>query len=87
MFKRCIIIPAFNEEENIISVVEGVRNHTDADIIVINDGSTDLTGERAKEAGDYAETYIWLWNVPMVPGLPDSELGWKHGVPSGAAPW
>jgi hypothetical protein len=38
--------------------------------------------ERAKEAGDYAETYIWLWNVPMVPGLPDSELGWKHGVPT-----
>ena len=36
--------------------------------------------ERAKEAGDYAETYIWLWNVPMTPGLPDSELGWKHGV-------
>jgi hypothetical protein len=36
--------------------------------------------ERAKEAGDYAETYIWLWNVPMAPGLPDSELGWKHSV-------
>jgi hypothetical protein len=36
--------------------------------------------ERAKSAGDYAETYIWLWNVPMAPGLPDSELGWKHGV-------
>jgi hypothetical protein len=36
--------------------------------------------ERAKRSGDYAETYIWLWNVPMAPGLPDSELGWKHGV-------
>lgn len=35
---------------------------------------------RARMAGDYAETYIWLWNVPMAPGLPDSELGWKHGV-------
>ncbi|MGD0156333.1 MAG: hypothetical protein ABSB50_09550 [Terracidiphilus sp.] len=35
---------------------------------------------RAKMAGDYAETYIWLWNVPMAPGLPDTELGWKHGV-------
>jgi hypothetical protein len=36
--------------------------------------------ERAKRAADYTETYIWLWNVPMAPGLPDSELGWKHGV-------
>jgi hypothetical protein len=38
--------------------------------------------ERAKEAGDYAESYIWLWDVPMAPGLPDSELGWKPGVPT-----
>jgi hypothetical protein len=36
--------------------------------------------ERAQEAASYAETYIWLWNVPMIPELPDSELGWKHGV-------
>jgi hypothetical protein len=35
---------------------------------------------RARMAGDYAETYIWLWNVPMAPGLPDSDLGWKQGV-------
>ncbi len=36
--------------------------------------------DRAKKAGDYTETYIWLWNVPMAPGLPDSDLGWKYGV-------
>jgi hypothetical protein len=36
--------------------------------------------DRAKMAANYAETYIWLWDVPMAPGLPDSELGWKHGV-------
>jgi hypothetical protein len=35
---------------------------------------------RARMAGNYAETYIWLWSVPMAPGLPDSELGLKHGV-------
>lgn len=35
---------------------------------------------RAQRAADYTETYIWLWNVPMAPGLPDSALGWKHGV-------
>lgn len=36
--------------------------------------------DRSKKAADYTETYIWLWNVPMAPGLPDAELGWKHGV-------
>jgi hypothetical protein len=35
---------------------------------------------RARMAADYTETYIWLWNVPMPLGLPDSELGWKNGV-------
>ena len=45
----------------------------------------DNTGEpqwldRARAAGDYTESWIWLWNVPMAPDLPDSELGWKHGV-------
>ncbi len=51
MNKRCLIIPAFNEEENIVSVIEGVKKYSDADIIVIDDGSADLTGERATEAG------------------------------------
>ncbi len=37
--------------------------------------------ERAKAAGDYAESWIWIWNVPM---LRDAtyELGWKKGVPT-----
>ena len=51
MNKRCLIIPAFNEEENIVSVIEGVKKYSDADIIVIDDGSTDLTAERATNTG------------------------------------
>jgi len=51
MNKRCLIIPAFNEEENIVSVIEGIKKYSDADIIVIDDGSVDLTVERAAEAG------------------------------------
>jgi Highly conserved protein containing a thioredoxin domain len=38
--------------------------------------------ERAKFAGDYAESYIWIWNVPMPVDMTDSELAWKHGVPT-----
>ncbi len=51
MNKKCLIIPAFNEEVNIVSVIEGVKKYSDADIIVVDDGSTDLTVERATKAG------------------------------------
>lgn len=41
-----IIVPAFNEAENIAFVVEKIRASVpDADILVINDGSTDGTRE------------------------------------------
>jgi hypothetical protein len=53
MQKCCVIIPAFNEQENIAAVVRGVKLHTDADIIVIDDGSTDLTFDKAKDAGAF----------------------------------
>jgi len=51
--KKCIIIPSFNEEENIPSVIAGIKNFTDADIIVIDDGSEDLTANRARETGAF----------------------------------
>jgi hypothetical protein len=36
--------------------------------------------ERAKAAGDYAESYIWIWNVPMPIDAIDADLNWKRGV-------
>ena len=53
MKKKCIIIPALNEEENIASVIAGIKNQTDADIIVIDDGSKDFTAEKAGKAGAF----------------------------------
>ena len=38
--------------------------------------------ERAKTAGDYTESWIWIWNVPMPLDAKDSELAWKRGVPT-----
>jgi hypothetical protein len=38
--------------------------------------------ERAKSAGDYTESWIWIWNVPMPLDALDSELAWKRGVPT-----
>lgn len=48
--KVCAIIAAFNEEETIATVVAGVLRHV-PDVLVVDDGSTDRTGEQATAAG------------------------------------
>ena len=52
--KVILIIPAYNEEESIIDTVNSIKeynkkNKTKIDYIVINDGSTDKTGDLLKE--------------------------------------
>ena len=47
-----LIIPAFNEEKNIQTVVENLmRNYPDLDYVVVNDGSTDGTEQILREGG------------------------------------
>ena len=46
-----VVIPAYCEERNIGSVVRSIRNLFHHDILVVNDGSTDNTGEAARKAG------------------------------------
>lgn len=46
-FRSIIIVPCYNEEKNIIKTVEEIKE-TGFDYIVINDGSTDSTGEILK---------------------------------------
>jgi glycosyltransferase involved in cell wall biosynthesis len=47
-----VLIPAYNEEESIAGTVEAIRQHAacvrELEIIVINDGSKDRTGEIAR---------------------------------------
>ena len=44
-----VVIPAFNEEKSISTVIQDVRNHiADATILVVDDGSQDSTAEAAK---------------------------------------
>ena len=38
--------------------------------------------ERAKAAADFAESWIWIWNVPMPPDADGSKLHYKRGVPT-----
>jgi hypothetical protein len=38
--------------------------------------------DRAQTAGTFAESWIWIWNVPMPVDATDAELHWKKGVPT-----
>jgi glycosyltransferase involved in cell wall biosynthesis len=46
----CAVVPAFNEGETIARVVSGVRPHV-AEVLVVDDGSSDETAARARLAG------------------------------------
>jgi len=50
--KTLVIIPAYNEEGAVGEVVEKVKQYlSEADALVVNDGSTDFTSEKAKASG------------------------------------
>lgn len=38
--------------------------------------------ERAQAAGNFAESWIYIWNVPMPLDADDAQLHWKKGVPT-----
>jgi len=49
-FSPAALIPAYQAEETVGEVVRGARRHVDR-VLVVDDGSTDRTGERAAGAG------------------------------------
>jgi glycosyltransferase involved in cell wall biosynthesis len=46
-----VVIPAFDEEQGIAVVVEGLQGRGFLEIVVVDDGSSDATAERAATAG------------------------------------
>ena len=47
-----LVIPAYNEEQNIKRVVDNlIRNYPELDYVVVNDGSTDSTERILRENG------------------------------------
>jgi glycosyltransferase involved in cell wall biosynthesis len=50
--RTLVFVPAWNEEENLATVLEELHQElSDADVLVVDDGSTDLTAAIAREAG------------------------------------
>ncbi|WP_289301885.1 glycosyltransferase family 2 protein [Sporofaciens musculi] len=74
-----IIIPAYNEEENIENVVNYIiQKYAQYDYIVVNDGSKDRTAEICKEKG------YELLNLPVNLGLAGAfQAGLKYAYEKG----
>jgi glycosyltransferase involved in cell wall biosynthesis len=50
--RTLVFIPAWNEADSVAAVIAGVRERLpEVDVLVVDDGSTDATGARAREAG------------------------------------
>ena len=63
-----VFIPAWNEEENLPAVLEELRTELpDAEVLVVDDGSTDRTAEVAKEHG--AEVLSFTENRGLRAGI------------------
>lgn len=49
--KTIIVMPAFNEAQNIVATLESVASKTELPILVVDDSSTDGTGDLARKMG------------------------------------
>lgn len=73
--KVLIIVPAYNEELNIVKVVEDIRNNTNYDYVVINDGSKDRTKEICEK------NKFNLISLPVNYGLTSAvQVGMKYAL-------
>lgn len=62
-----IVIPVFNVEEYLACCIESVlkQTYTNLEIILLDDGSTDRSGEICDE---YAETQEFKLYINLIPG-------------------
>lgn len=74
-----IVIPAYNEEKNIRSVIEDIKKHCPQfDYLIIDDGSTDRTFEVCRENG------YRVLNLPVNLGLAGAfQTGMRYAVQHG----
>lgn len=77
--KKLIIIPAYNEEKNIVNVVANIKQHApDFDYVIINDCSTDSTLEVCRENN------FNVINLPFNLGIGGAmQTGYMHACRNG----
>lgn len=80
MLRSClIVIPAYNEEESIAKVLDDVgKSNPSADILVVNDGSTDMTSALSKQKG------VMVLDIPFNIGYGGAvQTGFRFAVEHG----
>src|SRR3954451_8202048 len=79
LMRTLVFIPAWNEEASIVDVIDDVREHVpDADVLVVDDGSTDATTTRARKAG------VLVAPLPFNQGLGAAlQTGYLHALREG----
>jgi glycosyltransferase involved in cell wall biosynthesis/phosphohistidine swiveling domain-containing protein len=65
MLRTLVLVPIFNEEKTVKNLLEQIRENSSADILVVNDGSTDDSLFQAKKGG---ATYIINHDRNVGPG-------------------
>ncbi len=76
-----VFVPAWNEEENLPAVLDELRQWLpEADVLVVDDGSTDRTAEVAREHG--AEVISFGTNLGLPAGI---AAGYGHAAEHGYA--
>ena len=79
--KLLIIIPAYNEAENIERVVDDlIENYPQYDYLIINDGSKDSTGDIVAESFGLYEDKRSFYADSRIVGLPSHLARMGHSV-------
>lgn len=75
--RAVVIVPVFNEEETVAAVLAAVRRHTAAEMVVINDGSTDGSALALERSGSGARIISHAQNEGYGQSLID---GFRYAV-------
>ncbi len=51
-------------------------------LLLVEDTADPKWLDRAKVAADVAETWMYIWNIPMPDDAEDDKLHWKRGIPT-----
>lgn len=70
-----IVVPAYNEAENIVKTIEDIKKHTDNDYVIIDDCSKDKTYQICKKRG------FNVLHLPINYGLTSGvQIGFKYAL-------
>src|SRR5271170_5751776 len=82
--RTLVVVPTYDEAENIVAILEAIREHApDVDILVVDDSSPDGTGKLAEETGSRLGRIELLSNEKKG-GLGCAyRAGFAHGIAQG----